>query len=364
MYSAVETASSRKASERERIWFYPPTLISYAVLAVMIVLLALLLARPADLEVTRVVGGNDTVDAACNNALIANATLCDQTTDCLRGFASPVGDACVYYPRPAGTANCSSACYTRPGGPGNTTRCDGDGRCIGDAADCFGACDVNLDCNARFNFNSALLNTFDPVTFWTGASWYNPFGCLFNRCVGLVLDIFSATTARPLFAGNITYEWTPLGALNECRDYLMPEHRETYKECLSTERYLLDATIIRSYNLFSGGTYANSTFPFQMSVCIFSFSCAPFAGAQIAAAETAAAASPSSVVIQTQEQYGFHAVAGTTDTPRGPMLGIHSPVVRSAAWARLRDAFADVPPGYFDPLLNQPNLVASPSGTK
>lgn len=40
MYSAVETASSRKASERERIWFYPPTLISYAVLAVMIVLLA------------------------------------------------------------------------------------------------------------------------------------------------------------------------------------------------------------------------------------------------------------------------------------------------------------------------------------
>jgi hypothetical protein len=345
MYEPLDVNASRKKSTRARNCLYPPVVVTFLCAVVIIILLSILLARPADVVAAPAAPA---ANAVCNNALTANAALCDQTTDCLRGFSNNAGDACTYYPRPSGTANCSAACYARPGG--NGTRCDGAGACVGDAAGCVFSCQQNADCTALFEFNLPLLNTFDPVTFWTWGSWYNPFGCLYGRCTALVLDIFAGSSANALFTNNVTYAWTPLGALTECKEYLEPSFRETYKECLTVERYLLDPSIVRTYNLFSG--YANSSYPFQMSTCIFTATCAPLPN------PAAVAASSSNVTVQTQEQWGFHVAAGSADAPTGPLLGLRSLQMRSDAWSLVRDTFAAVPPGYFDVFLNQPNLVA------
>lgn len=355
-YERIDVEESRRQSVRARYWVTPPAVITFLAVLVSIILLILLLTRAPDVETTRTVtSDNGTVAVACNNALVPNATACDQTTDCLQGFSNLAGDACVYYPRPADTVNCSSACYASD--LGGATHCDGAGACVGDAASCVGACAENLECSALFEFNTALLSTYDPVSFWTWGSWYNPFGCLLGRCVALVLDIFAGSSANALFTNNVTYAWTPLGALTECKEYLDAEFRATYADCLTIERYLLDPSVIRTYSLFSG--YANSSYPFQMSVCLYSFTCAPLSEATLASASVPAPA-PAPAAFQTPDQWGFHAASGTADAPMGPTLNVRSPQLRSAAWSRIRDVIATVPGGYFDAYLAQSNLVPVP----
>lgn len=268
MYASVdETRGSDRRFLMERtIW------LTFVCALVTVVLLSLLVARPADLEVTRTVvhDNTTTVTVACSNALVSDSVVCDQTSDCMQGYVGPSGDACTYLPRPSTTVNCSSACYA----PGST-HCDGNGGCVGEPSGCVGSCTLDNECETLFAFNEALQNTYDPVSFWTWGSWYAPYGCLLGRCTALVLDIFAGSSANALFTNNVTYAWTPLGALTECKEYLLPEFRAAYGDCLTTERYLLDPSVIRSYNLFGGATYGNASYPFQLSVCLFSFTCAP-----------------------------------------------------------------------------------------
>jgi hypothetical protein len=263
-----------------------------------------------------------------------NDTLCNQTTYCLQGFVSSDGLACHYYPMPNTVTGCSDPCYDV--GP---TQCNGRGQCIGaDDTACVGVCTASSDCPDIFNWDFQF--NADPVNFWQAAGWYNPYGCNHGACVYMLIDIFAASSPRPIFKGSTTYEWTPVGSRHPCIDYFLPDAQSMYKSCFRTERYLLDVSMVPSYTEFSSSSYGNATFPFQLSVCLGYFDCAvahPESGDLTISTISKRAAAQDAVHPST---LGFYSTS-TEETPRGNRpMGLTSAAARNAFWVELRDTVA------------------------
>ena len=314
--------------------------LSIASLVACIILLALLIHTPW----TRTIEVEESAPASCMSHLyVENATLCNQTNECLLGFATGEEgeESCAYLPLPNNVTNCSSGCYS------NGT-CDGGGKCVGDRTECVGYC-VRGEfgyCAIVEHINLDILNGEDPVTKWVYANWNNPSSCFFGTCVFTVLNIYAGSsnfTIADAPPGELTYSWTPLGAKTACVEYFQPDLYLERKECIRSERYLLDEDVIRSYNDIGNSLYGNDTFPFQLSICVLYYSC----GIPIVEASAKKRALEEERV-KTREAWGFRSTGKKHETPDGPPLQLTSPMMRNLFWKDLRAGVDKHLPGFLD----------------
>jgi hypothetical protein len=277
----------------------------------------------------------------------------ESTDGCIAGFYSSNLLTCQYLPRPTST-NCTSACYMNGT---NSTFCDAAGHCVGEAADCRGSCEDSAECiDEAFNgaLNVDLINAFDAETGWTWI-WYNPYFCFFGRCTLSTLDMFAVTSEETWNqAPHQGYSFLPLAARFECTDYLDPDFVEERGHCIRSVRYLIDPNLT-DYLLFSfTERYGNTSFPFQLSVCIFYYTCSQIDGSLLASVGAAATAAD----LKTSRAHGFARVGGNTDVTDEQAAFSMSPAMRSQFWNQLYDVtsttLADTPPDVLSALLNWP----------
>lgn len=299
---------------------------SFIYLAIAIGFLAALIAALANYNRTASCEPDVTVN--CSADWVADNTTCALSSDCLQGFVSGAdNDTCDYYPRPTDVVNCSSPCYSAPGG---ATQCDGAGSCVGDRTACVGTCAVNNDCDLveKFQLNEALVYNVLYPTNWPATSWYEPHGCFGGQCVGLVMEIAVGSTVEPIDDDpeGVTYNFTALAVNNECEDYFLPAFVAEYRGCLVTQRSFLASSMV-NYSRFFSGDLGNSSLPFQLSVCTVRFACGE--SDEPAPEEKRALAD-----VRSAAQWGF-----TPAKPAAPeFLGPHtSPHLRHLFWARTRE---------------------------
>lgn len=326
--------------------------VSTLVLAVTVGLLAALIALPPATAPALVPGGaNVTVNCVGGAGFVENASVCPAPTTCVKGLLAEAATDCTYLPVPATVENCTSACY-----PTGATACDGAGHCVGaDSAGCVGTCATNQACTGFLGdaFRSPLPGSFDPQSGWSFAGWYEPYGCWFGACVGGVMDIYVGSSTNPIYVSpsNLTYNFTVLAAQNQCEDYFLPDFLAAYRDCFTTERYLLAAAMVPNYNMFGSGTYGNATFPFQLSFCQVSFRCAvPFRATGASAGPVPVADNNATAVpYRTREQWGFMAGSAATAADDAP-LGIRDPALRNAYWAGMNERVRAALPRFADAL--------------
>jgi len=289
------------------------------------------------------------VTVHCASGLTENDTLCDQTTDCLQGFVGPETDppSCTYLARPTNTT-CTTPCYGRGDG-----MCDAQGKCVGNLTTCIGTCINNNECTSLGPFNEDVKQYFDPVTLWVWSTWYEPQACYYGSCIYLLFDIETTSTIDALGItppNNAHYNFTIGGARTRCKDYLNATFYAVYKECLEINRYPLASELI-DYSLFSSNDfYANSTFPFQLGVCVMSFTCSltmdaapPPIGKRALEQEE-----EEQVPFRSQEQWGFRRdPSNEAEVP----LGIKHPRAKNEFWAWMHRTVKEAVPVYMPEFL-------------
>jgi hypothetical protein len=289
-------------------------------------------------------------------ALTADNTTCDRSTECLQGFVSGDNASCTYYPRPTNVTNCTSACY--PNGP---TACDGKGACVGNAAACVGTCYDGSDCPSSF-YNEDIRFNADDETEWDFSGWYSPFGCFLGSCVYVVVDIYAVSNKFPILyndGANLTLGWFPGAARLQCLDYVHPDVRSEYADCLTTDRQLLTPDIIADYGEYGGFLdYTNASFPFQLSACVMSYSCAKMTDDYIDTngfIESSGNASSSNasapIAFKTASQWGFQALESTRSVGSAA-FGIADPALRNIFYAHLHDHIGAQLPAFIARVMN------------
>ncbi len=326
-------------------------LIAWVIIALLIALL--LHSDPAPV-ITNVPSPapDPNVNVTCLPLLTANSTACNQTTECTQGFLGPDSLSCTYYDRPTTVTGCTNACF-----PIGDTHCEA-GRCVGDPAECVGYCSSLGHCNVLLPYNDATIFFFDPATNWVITGWYTPYGCILGTCIFSTLDIFAGSNTEAIYTdpSNVTYHFTPLGAKFTCADYYQASFLAQYGDCVHLERYLLASAVV-DYAWYNDGDYGNSSFPFQVSICILTFSCGfstPPVPAPPVKRSLSDDSTPPPPPMKTPEQWGFH-TTGTTETPKGPLMGISDPFRRNAHWAQLSAMVANGLPGFLTGFISQFN---------
>jgi hypothetical protein len=296
------------------------------------------------------------VTIQCNALLTADNVTCSRATECFAGFKNPDNETCTYLPRPTSVTNCSSACYSNSTG---LTLCDGQGQCVGNTAACYGTCEVNADCDLtdKFPLNNDLVYNAARPSLWAYTGWYETFSCWFGQCISAVLDIFVGSNTWPIFRGpnNVTYNFTVLAGHNQCEDYLDPTFVLEYRQCLTSSRYLLASSMIVDYTLWAGGSYGNETLPFQLSVCVFRFSCGRSTDFEVEVKKKKRTAFDETPY-KSQEQWGFLPVTGELASRSSAAslasasnpLGTNNPQLRNAFWAKSHQVVTEAIPKYLE----------------
>jgi hypothetical protein len=288
--------------------------------------------------------GNTTLNVTlnCSDALVADNTTCALSTDCLQGFWAEADATCAYHPRPTSVTNCSSPCFSMPGG---ATQCNGAGLCVGDSAACYGTCAMNADCDLvdKFQLNEDLVYTAAEPSLWPYTSWYEPYGCWYEQCVALILEILVGSSANPIHVldDGTTYNFTALAANNECEDYLLPAFVSAYRPCLSFSREALASSMV-NYSEIGNNVFGNATLPFQLSICIIRFTCGV---SSEDAVEEKKKRHGHTDVYKSAEEWGF---LPATHADRYPLGDRASPRMNSAFWGKTREIVERALPPFLD----------------
>jgi hypothetical protein len=313
-----------------------------------IILLSMLINKPLPNSASPEPAPAPNVTVDCITQYEADNTTCALSTDCYQGFLRTDAASCAYFARPTSVANCSSACYSA--GP---TACNGVGQCVGPSSSCYGRCEINADCEFadKFELNEALVYNAAVPSGWDYSGWSESIGCFYGKCILTILELFAGSSTNPIYTDpeGLTYNFTLLAGHNDCSDYVMPDFLLRYRECLTFSRELLDYSMIQNYFEFGSGTYGNETFPFQLSVCLISFSCADVYQATSAEMSSAGAGagslSPSAIPYKSPSEWG---IRGPSDSHPA---GIRDPVMRNAFYARLYDVVQTAAPQYISVVL-------------
>jgi hypothetical protein len=264
----------------------------------------------------------------CSDALVADNTTCALSTDCLQGFWAEADNTCAYHPRPTSVTNCSSPCFSTPGG---STQCNGAGLCVGDRAACYGTCAMNADCDLvdKFQLNEDLVYEASSPSLWPYTSWYEPYGCWLGQCVALILEILVGSSVNPIHVhdDNTTYNFTALAANNECEDYLLPAFVDAYRPCLSFSREALASSMV-NYSEIGNNVFGNATLPFQLSICIIRFTCG------VSSEDAVEEKKRQQTAYKSAEEWGF---IPATHADRYPLGDRASPRLNSAFWGKTRE---------------------------
>ncbi len=154
------------------------------------------------------------------------------------------------------------------------------------------------------------------------------------------------------------YNFSIGGARTRCRDYINPTFYALYKGCLTINRYMLSSQLI-NYTLFADGDYGNASFPFQLGVCVASFSCSlttaaappPPLGKRAMEQDTPTMPLPP---LRTQEQWGFRSTRGNDgDNP----LNIKEPRAKSQFWSWMHHTVKNGAAAYLPTFLEARGLL-------
>jgi hypothetical protein len=274
----------------------------------------------------------------CSDALVPDNTTCALSHDCLQGFWNDADSTCAYRPRPTNVTGCSSPCFSPLLG---ATHCNAGGHCIGDRAACHGTCEDSNDCDVevKFQLNTKLVVSAASPSLWPYSSWYEPYGCWYGQCILAILEIYVASSTRPIYINgtNTTYNFTALSAHTACETYLMPEFVTTHRPCLGISRVALASSMV-NYTEIGNNVFGNSTLPFQLSVCLFRFTCG--VSSEDGSADVNEGAKKrtrmldEAPVYKSAEEWGFVPVSPADRTPLG--AGVR-PQMHNAFWAKTRE---------------------------
>jgi hypothetical protein len=305
--------------------------LSFIALGVAMVFLALFIHELTTTNYDPATVPSPNVTLNCTDSLVADNTTCALSTDCLQGLWDEEDDTCAYHPRSTSVTQCSSPCYS----PGTgLTQCNGAGQCVGDRDACYGTCEISSDCILvnKFDMNEKLVGSAAYPSLWPYTSWYEPYGCWYGQCIGAILEIRVGSSEIPIRYGpdNVTYNFTALAANNECEDYLMPAFVTAYSQCLSISRQAIASSMV-DYSEFGGLPYGNDTLPFQLSVCIYRFTC----GVSSEDFKKKRSASPDDDhVYVSPEARGF---TPASPAARNPLGDTASPRMQNAFWAKTEE---------------------------
>lgn len=197
-----------------------------------------------------------TVNATCVPERELNVN-CTQAKDpCKVPYYLPEFGTCDPQQAIGGTA-CNDICSVPDA---VTTVCDNTGTCAPtDPTECRGYCQENADCNASLPFNTFWIGVNDSIVN-VPIYWNYQCLCYLNMAEQFVLDLFwfEDDASTGVLVGGV-----------RCVDYLDPTFAETYKDCLTMTRYLLDPTLMPiQYYLNNSGQTS------QFGLCVYTYNCA------------------------------------------------------------------------------------------
>lgn len=297
-----------KSASTVNVYVWNNILTGLATLAVVIALIVLWAQREHAVALNAVSLAQATV--------VIDNTNCDDENDCTVGlYISTTPAGCAYRPLAAGTV-CNSPCLTLDGG-----QCDGHAMCLGNHSTCAGSCDEEGDdtnCLNTIPINGDIIDTFDHNTGWAWG-WSSPAHCQFGTCVAEVLEMYMGSSVNALWEDNTTtHAFYPIAARFKCTDYLDPAYFAANGSCLIVERYLL-STNLSDYEEMGCGTYGNTTYPYQLGVCVFYYACGtltpPTTPAGVSANDAPAPAPGPAPPPKSPAQWGFTRVAEEAHLP-------------------------------------------------